>query len=295
MSTTPAVFETNLPGLPLLGRGKVRDIYGLGDQLLIVASDRLSAFDVVNPTPIPEKGRVLTGLSVFWFGLLADLTKTHFITDQVADMGHGLEAHAGLLQGRSMLVHRTEPILIECVVRGYLAGSGWREYRDSGTVCGIALPQGLVEADELPEPIFTPAAKAQSGHDENISFEDAAARVGEDVATTLRDRSIAIYNAARDYARGRGILIADTKFEWGVLGDEIILIDEVLTPDSSRFWPLDRYQPGGSQPSFDKQPVRDWLDAQDWDKTPPAPALPPDVVEQTTARYLEALHRLAGA
>jgi len=294
VSATTAVFETDLPDLPLLGRGKVRDIYDLGDKLLIVASDRLSAFDVVNPTPIPEKGRVLTALSVFWFGMLGDLTATHFITDRIEEMGHGLEAHRDVLEGRSMLVRRTEPILVECVVRGYLAGSGWREYRDGGAVCGIELPQGLVEADELPEPIFTPAGKAASGHDENISFDEAARRVGPAVATALRDRSIAIYNKARQYALGRGVIIADTKFEWGIVDGEMILIDEVLTPDSSRFWPLDGYRPGGTQPSFDKQPVRDWLDAQDWDKTPPAPALPGDVVRQTTERYLEALTRLTG-
>ena len=294
MSTTPAVFQTDLPGLNLLARGKVRDIYDLDDKLLIVASDRLSAFDVVNPTPIPEKGRVLTALSVFWFHKLADITDTHFITDQVADMGHGLDAHADTLQGRSMLVRKTDPVRVECVVRGYLAGSGWREYREHGTVCGSPLPAGLIEADELPEPIFTPAIKAESGHDENISFERSAEILGLPLATQLRDRSIALYNAARQHARTRGIIIADTKFEWGHVDGKLILIDEALTPDSSRFWPLDTYKPGGSQPSFDKQPVRDWLDAQDWDKTPPAPALPDDVVEATTERYVEALNRLAG-
>jgi len=294
VSTTPAVFQTDLPGLNLLARGKVRDIYDLDDKLLIVASDRLSAFDVVNPTPIPEKGRVLTALSVFWFHKLADITDTHFITDQVADMGHGLDAHADTLQGRSMLVRKTDPVRVECVVRGYLAGSGWREYREHGTVCGSPLPAGLIEADELPEPIFTPAIKAESGHDENISFERSAEILGLPLATQLRDRSIALYNAARQHARTRGIIIADTKFEWGHVDGKLILIDEALTPDSSRFWPLDTYKPGGSQPSFDKQPVRDWLDAQDWDKTPPAPALPDDVVEATTERYVEALNRLAG-
>jgi phosphoribosylaminoimidazole-succinocarboxamide synthase len=294
VSATPVVFETHLPGLELFGRGKVRDIYDLGDQLLIVASDRLSAFDVVNPTPIPHKGRVLTALSVFWFGRLASLTATHFVTDEIDAMGHGLAAHRGLLEGRSMLVRKTEPIRVECVVRGYLAGSGWREYRENGTVCGVELPKGLVEADELPEPIFTPAVKAESGHDENISFEQAAEQVGTELATELRERSIAIYTTASEYARGRGILIADTKFEWGLVDGEMLLIDEVLTPDSSRFWPLDGYRPGGTQPSFDKQPVRDWLEAQDWDKTAPAPALPDDVVRQTTERYLEALRRLAG-
>jgi len=288
------VLETNLPGLTLLGRGKVRDIYDLGDQLLIVASDRLSAFDVVNPTGIPHKGRVLTALSVFWFKRMAGATRTHFVTDQLDAMGHGLTAHRDILEGRTMLVRKAEPILVECVVRGYLAGSGWREYRDTGKVCGIELPPGMVEADELPHPIFTPAIKAQSGHDENISFDEAARRVGDDTAAALRAGSIALYSQARAYARDRGILIADTKFEWGMADGEMILIDEVLTPDSSRFWPADGYKPGGSQPSFDKQPVRDWLEGTGWDKTPPAPALPDEVVRQTTERYVEALRRLTG-
>jgi len=294
VSTPLVVTQTDLPDLKLLGRGKVRDIYDLGDKLLIVATDRLSAFDVVNPVGIPEKGHVLTALSVFWFGRIAETTKTHFITDQVGEMGHGLERHADILQGRSMLVVKTDPILVECVVRGYLAGSGWKEYREKGSACGIKLPPGLVEADALEEPIFTPAIKAQSGHDENISFDEAARQVGAELAADLRDHSIAIYRMARDYARGRGIIIADTKFEWGLHDGELILIDEVLTPDSSRFWPLDTYAPGGSQPSFDKQPVRDWLESTGWDKTPPAPPLPDDVVRETTERYLEALHRLTG-
>ncbi len=292
MSHTPVVTQTNLPGYTLLGRGKVRDIYDLGDKLLIVASDRLSAFDVVNPVGIPEKGRVLTALSVFWFRLIADLTGTHFLTDDVNAMGHGLERFADVLQGRSMLVVRTEPIRVECVIRGYLAGSGLSEYRKSGTVCGAPLPKGLLEASQLPEPIFTPAIKAESGHDENISFERAAGILGLELATTLRERSIAIYNRAAAHARQRGIILADTKFEWGQRDGKLLLIDEIFTPDSSRFWPVDGYQPGRSQPSFDKQPVRDWLEATGWDKTPPAPPLPPDVVRATTERYLEALRRL---
>jgi phosphoribosylaminoimidazole-succinocarboxamide synthase len=286
------VTETHLPDLPLLGRGKVRDIYDLGERLLIVASDRISAFDSVLPTGIPEKGRVLTALSVFWFRFVSDITPTHLITDDVAEMGHGLAEQRDILEGRSMLVHRTEPVPVECVVRGYLAGSGWREYQESGTVCGVELPDGLVESSELPEPIFTPAVKAQTGHDENISFEQAAEQIGQDMAANLRDRSLALYKAATSHARDRGIIIADTKFEWGLRDGEVILIDEAFTPDSSRFWPLDQYQPGGSQPSFDKQPVRDWLEASGWDKEPPAPPLPDDVVRQTTERYVEALRRL---
>ncbi len=292
MSDSRVVTETHLPDLPLLGRGKVRDIYDLGERLLIVASDRISAFDSVLPTGIPEKGRVLTALSVFWCRFLGDITPTHLITDDVEEMGHGLAEHRDILEGRSMLVHRTEPVPVECVVRGYLAGSGWREYQESGTVCGVKLPDGLVESSELPEPIFTPAVKAQTGHDENISFEQAAEQIGQDLAATLRDRSLALYKSATAHARERGIIIADTKFEWGLRDGEVILIDEAFTPDSSRFWPLDQYQPGGSQPSFDKQPVRDWLEASGWDKEPPAPPLPDDVVRQTTERYLEALRRL---
>jgi len=292
VSAKPVVTQTDLPGYRLLGRGKVRDIYDLDDKLLIVATDRLSAFDVVNPVGIPEKGRVLTALSAFWFRLLADITDTHLITDQVGEMGHGLERFADVLQGRSMLVHRTAPIRVECVVRGYLAGSAWSEYRKAGRTCGIQLPAGLVEASQLAEPLFTPAIKAETGHDENISFAEAARILGDGLAATLRDRSIALYNRAAAYARQRGIIIADTKFEWGQRDGKLLLIDEAFTPDSSRFWPLDGYQPGRGQPSFDKQPVRDWLEATGWDKTPPAPPLPPEVVRQTTERYLEALRRL---
>jgi phosphoribosylaminoimidazole-succinocarboxamide synthase len=295
VAATPVVTQTNLPGFTLLARGKVRDIYDLGDKLLIVASDRLSAFDVVNPVGIPEKGRVLTALSVFWFRLIADLTDTHFLTDQVSEMGHGLERFADVLQGRSMLVVKTDPIRVECVVRGYLAGSGWSEYRKSGTVCGAPLPHGLLEGSQLPEPIFTPATKAETGHDENVSFERAADILGLGLATTLRNRSIAIYCRAAAYARERGIILADTKFEWGQRGGKLLLIDEIFTPDSSRFWPMDGYRPGQAQPSFDKQPVRDWLEGTGWDKTPPAPPLPPQVVRATTERYVEALRRLTGS
>jgi len=290
----PVVTSTALPGLTLLGRGKVRDIYDLDGHLLIIATDRISAFDVVLPNGIPEKGRVLTALSVFWFRFVADLTETHLVTDNLEEMGHGLEYHRDILAGRSMLVKKTEPIRIECVVRGYLAGSGWREYREAGRVCGIELPPGLQEASQLPEPLFTPAVKASSGHDENISFDEAARRVGHQLAAMLRDRSIAIYNKAAAYARQRGIIVADTKFEWGERDGKVLVIDEIFTPDSSRFWPMDGYQPGGPQPSFDKQPVRDWLEASGWDKTPPAPQLPDDVVRHTTERYLQALHRLTG-
>jgi len=292
VSTPPVVTETTLPGFKLLGRGKVRDIYDLGDQLLIVATDRLSAFDVVNPVGIPEKGRVLTALSVFWFKLLADLTETHFITDQIGEMGHGLERFRPVLEGRSMLVKKTAPIRVECVVRGYLAGSAWSEYRKSGTVCGVLMPPGLLEASRLPAPLFTPAIKAESGHDENISFEQSAEILGQELASTLRERSFALYNRAAAHALQRGIILADTKFEWGQRDGRLLLIDEVFTPDSSRFWPFAGYQPGRSQPSFDKQPVRDWLESTGWDKTPPAPPLPPDVVRQTTERYLEALRLL---
>ena len=286
------VMETNLSGYKLMARGKVRDIYDLGDHLLIVATDRLSAFDVVNPVGIPRKGEVLTALSAFWFRKVAHLTPTHFLTDDVEEFGHGLEAHRDLLAGRSMLVLKTEPARVECVVRGYLAGSAWREYQAGGAVCGVRLPEGLVEAQRLPEPIFTPAIKAESGHDENITFQRAAELIGEDLAATLRERSIALYRFAAEYALERGIIIADTKFEWGIRDGQVLLIDEVFTPDSSRFWPLDGYEPGRPQPSFDKQPVRDWLESTGWDKTPPAPPLPPQVVEATTRRYVEALERL---
>ena len=287
------IRETNLPGRDVR-RGKVRDIYDLADRLLIVATDRISAYDVVMPTGIPDKGRILTGLSVWWFDFLSDVTANHLVTAEVTEMPADLQGHADVLAGRSMLCRKAEVYPIECVVRGYLAGSGWREYRDRGTVCGIALPAGLEQCDALPEPIFTPATKAESGHDENISPEQAGEIVGDDVAGTLRDRSIALYEKAAAYARERGILIADTKFEWGRAGDEILLVDEALTPDSSRFWPADGYEPGHDQPSFDKQFVRNYLDTLDWDKTPPGPDLPEDIVTQTRAKYVEAYERLTG-
>lgn len=289
------IHETNLPGIKLLSRGKVRDIYEIGDdKLLIVATDRISAFDVILGVGIPSKGRVLTQLSCFWFDRFKDLVPTHFLTARMADYPKELRAFSDQLEGRSMLVKKAEPFPIECVVRGYLAGSGWKEYRANGTVCGIKLPAGLVESSRLDEPIFTPATKSQSGHDENISFEETVARVGKATAERLRDLSLRLYMEARKYAEDRGIIIADTKFEWGQLGNEIILIDEVLTPDSSRFWPKDGYAPGRSQPSFDKQFVRDYLESIHWNKMPPPPPLPPEVVEKTSQKYLDAYRLLTG-
>ena len=295
MEMSPVVIETSLEGLELLSRGKVRDIYRVGGDLLIVASDRLSAYDSVLPTAIPWKGKVLTALTLFWLDYLSELTPTHLITADPARMGPAVAPHAELLRGRAMLVRRAEVVPIECVVRGYLAGSGWREYRDSGTVCGVRLPAGLREAEELPEPIFTPATKAATGHDENISIEEMARLVGRALAGDLRERSIAIYRKASRYAAGRGIIIADTKFEWGMCDGELTLIDEVLTPDSSRFWPADSYRPGTSPFAFDKQYVRDWLDGSGWDHRPPAPELPAEVVEKTVLRYLEACRLITGS
>lgn len=288
---TPVVLETSLPGLPVR-RGKVRDIYDLGDRLLLVGTDRISAFDWVLPTAIPDKGRVLTQIAAFWFDLLEE--PNHLITTDVDRMGLPPNIDRGPLAGRCSLVRKTDVVPIECVVRGYLAGSGWNEYRSKGTVCGIPLPDGLAESARLEEPIFTPATKAKSGHDENISFEKMVRRVGADVAEELRDRSIAIFNRGSEYARERGILIADTKFEWGQADGRLILIDEVLTPDSSRFWPAAEYSPGHSQPSFDKQFVRDWLNRTDWDKNSPPPALPDDVVAKTRQKYVDAYERLTG-
>lgn len=286
------VSQTNFPGLKLRGRGKVRDIYELGDKLLIVATDRLSAFDVVLPTPIPDKGRVLTQLSVFWFEKLAEVVPHHVIT--ATDFGGELAPYAESLKGRAMLVKRTEPAPIECVVRGYITGSGWKDYQKTGKICGIPLPAGLRESDRLPEPIFTPSTKATTGHDENIPFEETVERVGRKLAERLRDTSLEIYKRAVEHAVARGIILADTKFEFGLQGDQLIWIDEALTPDSSRFWPVDQYQPGRSQPSFDKQYVRDYLEKIGWNKQPPAPALPPDVVAATTAKYREAYERITG-
>ena len=289
------VLETNLTGLGTVRRGKVRDIYDLGDQLLIVATDRISAFDSVLGSGIPLKGKVLTALSEFWFGLTRGLVGNHLITANVDEMPAAVRRHADVLAGRSMLVRKTEVIPIECVVRGYLAGSGWKEYQAGGTVCGIKLPEGLQQASKLPQSIFTPATKAETGHDENITLKLAAEIVGDATAKFLKEKSVAVYDTVSAFALAHGVIICDTKFEWGKLGDEIILIDEVLTPDSSRFWPEEDYAPGQSPPSFDKQFVRDWLETSSgWDKEPPAPALPDDVVSRTTQKYLDALERITG-
>jgi phosphoribosylaminoimidazole-succinocarboxamide synthase len=288
------LLETSLPGVELLGRGKVRDIYGLDDRLLIVATDRISAFDYILATGIPDKGRVLTQLSVFWFDFLQDVTPTHFLTADVDDYPEALRAYRDQLKGRSMLVKRARMMDLECVARGYLAGSGWKEYRETGRVCGISLPPGLKESDRLPEPIFTPSTKAQTGHDENISFEAVVKIVGEELAERLRRLTLQVYSKAAQYAESRGVLIADTKFEFGLAGGELILADEVLTPDSSRFWPLATYHPGGAQPSYDKQYVRDYLESIHWNKQPPAPALPPEVAARTSEKYNEAYRALTG-
>jgi phosphoribosylaminoimidazole-succinocarboxamide synthase len=287
-----AISQTDFPGLSLRGRGKVRDIYDLGDKLLIVATDRLSAFDVVLPTPIPDKGRVLTQLSLFWFEKLASIVPHHVIS--ASNFGGALAPYAEALEGRSMLVRRTEPLPVECVVRGYIVGSGWKDYQKTGGICGIPLAKGLRESDKLPEPIFTPSTKATTGHDENISFEQTAETIGRPLAEKLRDTSIALYKTAAEYASARGIIIADTKFEFGVLDDELVWIDEALTPDSSRFWPASRYQAGVAQQSFDKQYVRDYLERIGWNKQPPGPALPSDVVAATRDKYREAYERITG-
>ncbi len=297
------ITQIDLPGVPKLKSGKVREVFDLGDSLLFVATDRISAFDVILPNPIPEKGRVLTALSEFWFGKTRLIVENHFITSDLAAQSRRLPksvaAATAALQGRSMLVHKCQPLPVECVVRGYLAGSGLKEYRRSQTVCGIKLPSGLVESSPLPQPIFTPATKAETGHDENIDFDRCAEILGQPLAEKVRDTSLALYSYARDYAATRGIIIADTKFEFGMLGhpgsssqSKLILIDEALTPDSSRFWPADGYAPGRPQPSFDKQFVRDYLETLDWDKTPPGPVLPDSVIRKTTEKYLEALTRL---
>jgi phosphoribosylaminoimidazole-succinocarboxamide synthase len=288
------ILQTEIPGVQLLGRGKVRDIYQAGERLLIVATDRISAFDYVLATGIPEKGRVLTQLSVFWFDFVRELTETHFLSANPAEYPEPLPSHRDQIDGRSMLVRRADMIEIECVARGYLSGSGWKEYLQSGTVCGIRLPSGLKESDRLPEPIFTPAIKAHTGHDENVSFESVVDRVGSDLAGRLRDLTLAIYDRAARYAETRGILIADTKFEFGFAGGDLVLADEVLTPDSSRFWPRETYRPGGPQPSYDKQYVRDYLESIRWNKQPPAPALPPEVAEKTGEKYREAYRALTG-
>jgi phosphoribosylaminoimidazole-succinocarboxamide synthase len=277
----------------LSAQGKVRDLYDAGDALLMSASDRISAFDVVLPTAIPDKGRVLTGLSLFWFGQLSDLIENHVITADAREFPPPFDADPEL-RGRAMLVKRADVVKMECVARGYLSGSSWKEYRKRGLVCGVPLPAGLVESDKLPEPIFTPTTKATEGHDMPLTFEDAVDLVGRGLAEKLRELTIGIYERAAEIALDRGIILADTKFEFGFADGELILVDEVLTPDSSRFWPADRYAPGGPQPSFDKQYVRDWLDASGWNREPPPPSLPADVVEQTAARYREAYERITG-
>jgi phosphoribosylaminoimidazole-succinocarboxamide synthase len=288
-----ALLQSELP-FPVR-RGKVRDVYDLGDQLLIVATDRISAFDCVMPNGIPDKGVILTALSLFWFERFENDFDNHLIATDVAQYPAALQPHAEQLWGRSMLVKKAQVIPIECVARGYLAGSGWKEYQSSGTVCGVPLPPGLRQCDRLPEPIFTPATKEETGHDINISFDEATTRIGATLASELRDRTLSLYASAADYALGQGIIIADTKFEFGLLpNDQVILVDEVLTPDSSRFWPLEGYAAGKDQPSYDKQFVRNYLEGLTWDKTPPAPALPDDVVQGTRQRYLDAYHRLTG-
>jgi phosphoribosylaminoimidazole-succinocarboxamide synthase len=293
-SNNQTVLQLDLPGIKKLKSGKVREVFDLGDSLLFVASDRISAFDVIMPNGIPRKGEVLTQLSYFWFAQTQSFQPNHLISHAGDALPKNLQPHAAQIGRRSMIVKKCQPLAIECVVRGYLAGSGWKEYQKSQTVCGIKLPPGLKESSELPEPIFTPATKAETGHDENISFEEAKKIVGDAIAEQARASSLKIYNSAREYARQRGIIIADTKFEFGLDNGKLILIDEVLTPDSSRFWPADQYAPGKGQPSFDKQFVRDYLETLDWDKTPPGPKLPDDVVAKTTAKYLEAYEKITG-
>jgi phosphoribosylaminoimidazole-succinocarboxamide synthase len=292
LESPPPLLETRLPGHTLWRRGKVRDVYDLGDHLLIVATDRLSAFDVVLPTGIPGKGSVLTQLSLFWFRLLEDLVPHHVVASDVDDYPEALRPHRDQLEGRSMLVVKTDPLPVECVVRGYLAGSGWKDYRAAGSVCGIALPPGLQESARLEPALFTPSTKAETGHDENIGFPEVETLVGRERAALLRDVSLRIYARAAAHAEERGIILADTKFEFGVKDGRLVWIDEALTPDSSRFWPRSGYAVGRGQPSFDKQYVRDYLETLSWNKQPPGPSLPADVVERTRAKYLEAYARL---
>jgi phosphoribosylaminoimidazole-succinocarboxamide synthase len=288
------VLKLDLPGIKKVRSGKVREVFDLGESFLLVASDRISAFDVIMPNGIPRKGEVLTQISHFWFEKFSKLVPNHLLAGANDPLPKNLQPYSALLARRSMIVKKAKPLAIECIVRGYLSGSGWKEYKKSQTVCGSKLPAGLTESAELPEAIFTPSTKAEAGHDENISFEEACKIAGKDVATAARDLSLIIYRAGRDYARQRGIIIADTKFEFGHHDGKLILIDEVLTPDSSRFWPADQYAPGKGQPSFDKQFVRDYLETLTWDKTPPGPKLPDDVVAKTSAKYLEAYEKLTG-
>jgi phosphoribosylaminoimidazole-succinocarboxamide synthase len=284
----------HLDGVTRIGSGKVRELYAVGDDLLLVATDRISAFDVILPTAIPDKGKILTAMSVFWFDLLSEVVPNHLVTTDVDRFPAALAPAADALRGRTMLCRRAQMLPVECVARGYLSGSGWKDYLARGSVCGLELPAGLQESDRLPEPLFTPATKAAEGHDENISFDEAAGLVGAEVAGQLRDVTLRLYAAAHDHARSRGIILADTKFEFGFVDGRLTLCDEVLTPDSSRFWPAEDYAPGRRQVSFDKPIVRDWLEDSDWDKTPPGPQLPDDIVNRTRARYLEVYERLTG-
>ncbi|HYF04312.1 MAG TPA: phosphoribosylaminoimidazolesuccinocarboxamide synthase [Patescibacteria group bacterium] len=288
-----AVYTTNFETLQLFRRGKVRDVYELENYLMMVATDRISAFDCIMPQPVPGKGKILTEISKFWFDLTCDIVENHLISTEIKDFPKECQPYADDLEGRSMLVKKTEPLPIECVVRGYLAGSGWKEYQQSRTVCGIGLPEGLQESAKLPEPIFTPATKAEEGHDENIPFEKAVELCGRDVAEEAREISLKLYTFAAEYAEQRGVILADTKFEFGLLGNgELILIDEALTPDSSRYWLASEYAPGKAQMNFDKQVLRDYLETLDWNKQPPAPDLPQEVIEHTLAKYREALDRI---
>ena len=290
------VLETNLPDLKLVNRGKVRDIYDLGEHLLLVTSDRLSAFDVIMNEGIPKKGQVLNQISIFWFNLMSDIIPNHIVATEVNDFPAATHAYRDQLEGRSMLVKKARPLPVECIVRGYVSGSGWKEYKQKGSICGIALPKGLLESARLAEPIFTPSTKAELGnHDENISFDETVRLCGSEIAGQIRDKALEIYNRARDFAWEKGIIIADTKFEFGLMEDgSLIWIDEALSPDSSRFWPKERYQPGGPQPSFDKQFVRDYLETLDWGKQAPPPPLPADVVTKTSEIYQDALFQLTG-
>jgi phosphoribosylaminoimidazole-succinocarboxamide synthase len=290
------VSETNFTDLKLLKRGKVRDVYDLGEHLLMIATDRISAFDVVMPNPVPDKGIILTQISLFWFDIMQPLIQNHVVASDVKDYPEDCQPYTDALQGRSMLVKKAQPLPVECIVRGYISGSGWNEYKDSGSICGIPLPEGLKESQQLAEPIFTPSTKAEEGeHDINIDFNEAANLIGKAKAEKIRDLSVAIYKKGADLAGQKGIIIADTKFEFGSVGDDIILIDEILTPDSSRFWPKDSYRPGGPQKSYDKQYLRDYLNTLDWDKKAPGPALPDDVIAKTRQKYLDALIQLSGS
>ena len=284
--------ETDFTGLKLFKKGKVRDVYDLGDKLLIIASDRISCFDVVLPTPIPDKGKILTQISLFWFSYLEDIIANHIVSTNLEDLPAEIKDQEVLLKDRFMITKKCQVIPFECVVRGYLSGSGWKEYKKSESVCGIKLPAGLKESDKLAEPIFTPATKAEAGHDENVNLDYMQGKLSGELADTIKEKSIEIYNKAADYAAGKGIIIADTKFEFGLDGDNLILVDEVLTPDSSRFWPQAQYEPGRPQSSFDKQFVRDYLETLDWDKTPPGPDLPAEIVQKTQSKYREALKLL---